>query len=52
VEAVLRHGATRDSTGLVISSSRAILYAGHDTDFADAARHAAQLQRDAINRYR
>jgi orotidine-5'-phosphate decarboxylase len=52
VEAVLRHGATRDGTGLVISSSRAILYAGHDTDFAAAARRAARVQRDEINRYR
>jgi orotidine-5'-phosphate decarboxylase len=41
-----------DSTGLVISSSRAILYAGHDTDFAAAARRAARVQRDEINRYR
>jgi orotidine-5'-phosphate decarboxylase len=52
VEAVLRNGATRDGTGLVISSSRAILYAGADADFAAAARAAALAQRDEINRYR
>lgn len=52
VEAVVRKGATGDSTGLVISSSRAILYAGNGVDFADAARAAAHAQRDEINRYR
>ena len=52
VEAVLREGATADGTGLVISSSRAILYAGDRADFADASRAAAIAQRDRINRYR
>jgi orotidine-5'-phosphate decarboxylase len=52
VEAVLRAGATADRGGLVISSSRAILYAGDGADFADAARAAAIAQRDQINRYR
>jgi orotidine-5'-phosphate decarboxylase len=52
VEAVVRQGATADGTGLVISSSRAILYAGDGEDFARAARRAALAQRDAINRYR
>jgi orotidine-5'-phosphate decarboxylase len=52
VEAVVTHGKTRDGTGLVISSSRAILYAGSGADFAEAARAAAIAQRDAINRWR
>jgi orotidine-5'-phosphate decarboxylase len=52
VEAVVRNGATADGTGLVISSSRAILYAGSGLDFADAARSAAVELRDAINRQR
>lgn len=52
VEAVLRNGATADGGGLVISSSRAILYAGSDAGFADAARAAAIAQRDEINRFR
>ena len=51
VEAVVRNGATKDGTGLVISSSRAILYAGGGPDFADAARGAALALRDAINRH-
>ena len=52
VEAVLRHGRTADGTGLMISSSRAILYAGNGEDFAQAARLAAQELRDTINRHR
>lgn len=52
VEAVVRSGRTFAGTGLLISSSRAILYAGNGTDFADAARHAARSLRDEINRHR
>jgi orotidine-5'-phosphate decarboxylase len=50
VEAVVQSGRTASRTGLVISSSRAILYAGTGSDFADAARAAAGSLRDAINR--
>lgn len=52
VEAVLRHGLDADRTGLVISSSRAILYASNGDDFAEAAARAARETREAINRYR
>lgn len=52
VEAVLRHGRTADGTGLIISSSRAILYADNGEDFAHAARLATLSLRDAINRCR
>ena len=52
VQAVLQHGSTADGKGLMISSSRAILYAGHDEDFALAARAAASELRDSINRHR
>lgn len=52
VEAVLRHGLAADGNGLMISSSRAILYAGTGEDFARAARAAAQALRDDINRHR
>ncbi|HEX7917678.1 orotidine-5'-phosphate decarboxylase [Rudaea sp.] len=51
-EAVVRNGATRNGDGLIISSSRAILYASAGEDFADAARKAAQSLRDETNRYR
>lgn len=52
VAAVMRAGATADGSGLVINSSRAIVYAGRDEDFAAAAAHAARAQRDAINHCR
>ena len=52
VEAVVRQGRTAGGDGLMISSSRAILYAGQGEDFAQAARAAAGALRDTINRYR
>ena len=52
VEATVRAGRTANSTGLMINSSRAILYAGKDEDFAAAARQAALQTRDTINLYR
>ena len=52
VEAVLRNGQASDGRGLLISSSRAILYAGSNDDFADAARAATLALRDEINRWR
>ena len=52
VAAVLKHGQTADGRGLMISSSRAILYAGSGEDFAQAARAATQELRDTINRHR
>lgn len=52
VEAVVRNGRTANGTGLMISSSRAILYAGGGEDFAQAARKATLELRDTINRYR
>ena len=52
VEAVVRNGRTAAGTGLMINSSRAILYAGHGEDFTQAARTATIELRDTINRYR
>lgn len=52
IEATVRAGCTVDGTGLVINSSRAILYAGDDEEFAEAARKAAIAARDSINRCR
>ncbi|MFL6591660.1 MAG: orotidine 5'-phosphate decarboxylase, partial [Luteimonas sp.] len=52
VEAVVRNAKTADGTGLVVSSSRAILYASLGDDFAEAAGNAAQALRDEINRSR
>jgi orotidine-5'-phosphate decarboxylase len=52
VEAVVRHGCTTVGNGLMINSSRAVLYAGKGEDFADAARNAALELRDSINHFR
>ena len=52
VEAVVRNGCSAGGTGLVVSSSRAILYASRGEDFAGAAAAAARDLRDQINRYR
>ncbi|MGJ4804826.1 orotidine-5'-phosphate decarboxylase [Luteimonas sp. SDU82] len=52
VEAVVRHGAGADGTGLMINSSRGILYASAGAGYAEAAADAARSLRDAINRAR
>ena len=52
VQASVVAGQTDDGTGMLINSSRAILYAGSGEDFAQAAAVAAQRTRDEINRYR
>ena len=56
VEATVRAGRTNKGQapgrGLMINSSRAILYAGKGEDYAAAARHVALETRDTINRSR
>lgn len=52
IEATLKAGKTKNGTGLMLNSSRAILYAGKGADFAEAARKAALQTRDDINRWR
>ena len=52
VAAAVTNAKTRDGTGLIVSSSRAILYASNGDDFAEAAAEAARSLRDEINRYR
>lgn len=52
VEAVVRQGATADGTGLMINSSRGILYASSSAGYAEAAAEAARSLRDTINRFR
>lgn len=49
VEAAVRHGRTTDARGLVINSSRGIIYASTGEDFAAAARAATLQLRQAIN---
>ncbi|GAB3627200.1 orotidine-5'-phosphate decarboxylase [Pandoraea terrae] len=52
VEATVRAGRTADGAGMMINSSRAIIYAGGDEQFAAAAAAAAMKTRDTINLYR
>ena len=52
VAKVMAAGKTAAGTGLVISSSRAILYASSGDNFAEAARKAATELRDSINAHR
>lgn len=52
IEATVKAGSVpgKPGTGMIINSSRAILYASSENDFAQAARKVAQATRDAINR--
>jgi len=52
VEATVRAGCDGNGSGLMINSSRAILYASSGDDYAEASRIVARETRDAINRYR
>ncbi|WP_075795092.1 orotidine-5'-phosphate decarboxylase [Massilia putida] len=54
IEATVKSGRTAAGAGMMINSSRAILYAQPqgDEDFAASARRVALETRDAINRYR
>jgi orotidine-5'-phosphate decarboxylase len=48
IAATVRAGAAGDGLGLVVNSSRAILYASSGDDFAEAARAEAQRTRDGL----
>jgi orotidine-5'-phosphate decarboxylase len=54
IEATVKSGRTASGMGMMINSSRAILYAQPQggEDFTAAARRVARQTRDAINRYR
>jgi orotidine-5'-phosphate decarboxylase len=56
IQATVEAGKTANGTGMMINSSRAILYAKLDDkageDFVQAARRVARETRDAINRFR
>ena len=49
---VLENGLTGDKTGLMINSSRGIIYASNGDDFAEAAGSAARQLKDEINAVR
>ena len=52
VKAMVTAGKTADGTGLIVNSSRAVLYASAGNDFAQAARKVALAARNEINLYR
>lgn len=52
VEAVLKNGLGANQRGLIISSSRGVIFASSGADFADRARQEATKTRDEINKYR
>lgn len=56
IEATVNAGRTTHGTGMMINSSRAVLYAQADDksgeDFAQAARRVALATRESVNRFR
>ena len=52
IEATVKAGRTAGGGGLMINSSRAVLYAGKDENFAAQSRRVALETRDAINQFR
>lgn len=52
LEATLKAGLRRDKSGLIITSSRDIIYASRGEDFAQKAREKAEELQEQINRYR
>lgn len=52
VEKAVVNGKDSRGAGMIINSSRGIIYAGKGKGFADAARKAAVELRDEINKYR
>lgn len=52
VESFVKSGIGANKRGLIINSSRQVIYASNGDDFAEAARTQAQKTRDEINRYR
>ncbi len=52
VAATVRAGRDSRGWGMIINSSRGIIFASHGSDFAQAARTATEWLRTEINRYR
>lgn len=52
IQEVVQNGQTKNSKGLLISSSRAIIYASKDKNFAKNAAKVAQQTKEEINKYR
>jgi orotidine-5'-phosphate decarboxylase len=52
VKEIVAAGQTTDGTGLIISSSRAILYASRGVNFSEAARAETMKLKNTINQFR
>jgi orotidine-5'-phosphate decarboxylase len=52
LETTIRYGVNKKSAGVIINSSRQVIFASRGSDFAEAARKAALALRDAINQVR
>ncbi|MBR2345200.1 MAG: orotidine-5'-phosphate decarboxylase [Lentisphaeria bacterium] len=52
VEKVVKYGCSADGLGIIVNSSRGIIYASKGEDYAEAAGAAAKELRDQINSYR
>ncbi|MBN1665094.1 MAG: orotidine-5'-phosphate decarboxylase [Deltaproteobacteria bacterium] len=52
VEQAVTNGRDRKGEGMIINSSRSIIYAGKDEEFSGAARAETMRLRDEINQYR
>lgn len=52
IESTVKFGTDKNGELAIINSSRAILYASHEKDFAQAAKNEAERLRDSINLYR
>ncbi len=52
VEATIKAGLNKAKKGMIINSSRGIIFASSGDDFADVAKKEARKLRDEINKYR
>ncbi len=52
VEATIKAGINTNGAGIIVNSSRGIIYASGGNDYTEAARQAAVKLRDEINNYR
>jgi len=52
LESSVKYGVNKQGNRAIINSSRGIIYASKEDNFAEAARNAAQKLRDGINQFR
>ncbi|MEN9328334.1 MAG: orotidine-5-phosphate decarboxylase [Candidatus Parcubacteria bacterium] len=52
INKIMKSGLDSHKTGLIINSSRGVIYASDGEDFADAAKREVITLRDEINKYR